>query len=54
MSDKQRDLAEYLDQLPGPDEIRERLARAQREARFLRTLLRISRQKREAEEASQQ
>ena len=52
MSDKKQDLAEYLDQLPDADEIRVRLAETQREARLLRTLLRISQQKQEVEEAA--
>lgn len=51
MADGQDKLDQYIERLPPPKEIRDRLSRNLREARLLRTLLKISEQRQRVREA---
>ncbi len=53
MADDQARLDEYIERLPPPKAIRERLSRNLREARLLRQLLKLSEQRQRVEEAAQ-
>lgn len=52
MAEQQPQLHEYIERIPPPKEIRDRLTRNFREAKLLRQLLKIAEQKREVEEVA--
>ena len=52
MVDQAKDLAKFIDKIPTPDEIKDRLAENLHEAKLLRQLLKIAEQKQQVEEVA--
>ncbi len=52
MAESQDRLADYIERMPPPGEIRHRLCENLREARLLRQLLRLSEQRQKTKEAA--